>query len=127
MVQLNNCMTMANETNLIKDLEELMQRMPWGTVQRGTTNVQTDKIVGFLPYGVETISRAIAELKEYYSLKEKMNNGEFSTLPIVAYSTKEYGYRVFWQSKGRYFYSNLYMDKREANRKANKIKQKQEN
>ena len=126
MIQLNDCMTMRKETDLIKDLEELAQRLPWGTVQRGTTNVQTDSVVGFLPYGVETISRAIAELKEFYSLKEKMNNGEFSSLPIVAYSTKEYGYRLFWQSKGHYFYSNLYRDKKEANRKAIKIKERKE-
>lgn len=64
-------------------------------------------------------------MKDYKlsDIKEKMNNGEYSSLPIVAYSTKEFGYRVVWQSKGHYFYSNLYRDKKEANRKANKIKE----
>lgn len=124
MEQLNDSMTMGKETDLIKDLETLAVKLPCGTVQRGTTNIGTDGIVGYMPYGMETISRAIGELKEYYSLKEKMNNGEFSSLPIVAYSPKEYGYRVFWQSKGHYLYSTSYRDKKEANRKAQKIKER---
>lgn len=124
MEQLNDRMDMGKETDLIKDLETLAAKLPWGTIQRGTTNIGTDGITCYMPYGMGTISRAINELKEYYSLKEKMNNGEFSTLPIVAYSTKEYGYRVVWQSKGHFFYSCLYKDKMEANRKAQKIKEK---
>lgn len=126
MEQLNDCMSMGKETDLIKDLETLAVKLPWGTIQRGTTNIGADGITCYMPYGMETISRAINELKEYYSLKEKMNNGEFGSLPIVAYSAKEHGYRVVWQSKGHFFYSCLYRDKIEANRKEQKIKEKSE-
>ena len=69
--------------NLIKDLEELTQRMPWGTVERGETGFYVNglDVPCYMPYGIESIVRAISELKKYEELKKKILNGRLVELP----------------------------------------------
>ena len=69
--------------NLIKDLEELTQRMPWGTVERGETGFYVNglDVPCYMPYGIESIVRAISELKKYEELKKKISDGRLVELP----------------------------------------------
>lgn len=59
--------------SLIQELEELASHLPWGTIDRGNTPIFESG--NRLPYGIETILKAISELKKYEELKDRINAG----------------------------------------------------
>lgn len=93
--------------NLIKDLEELTQRMPWGTVERGETGFYVNglDVPCYMPYGIESIVRAISELKKYEELKKKISDGRLVELPCKV-GDKVYSINKTWLT------GELYIDDR---------------